>query len=144
MICELAIFASLFSFCQSHEWHQRPLNIVGGQQIGHINNYIRHDQGFYNDGTNSGYSNKGVKAGKHKHLKKYGVYSPQNVEMCRHDGLMKQAEHNVASVYKKKDYVSFSNPITGKHHNCHDYKKAVNTEYNRLYKKNENKFGDEK
>lgn len=143
MICELAIFASLFTFCRGqHEWRQRPLNADPGGFVGNINPYVRHDHGFYSDGTNSGYfgQNKGVDSDDPKYLNKYGIYGPQNGEMCRHDGLMRQAEDNVAYFYRRDNYVAFSNRFQGRHHNCHDYKNAVNMEYDRIYRENGNRF----
>lgn len=143
MICELTIFASLFAFCQGqHMWRQRPLNRDPGGVFGTIYPNARHDHGFYGDGTNSGYlgKKKGVSSERHKDLKKYDRYPPQNGEMCRHDGLMRQAEQNIKPNFRKDNYVAFSNRIQGEHHNCHDYKKAVNEEYDRLHKENGNKF----
>ena len=48
----------------------------------------------------------------------------------------RQAEQNIKPYYTKENYKA-----TGKnHHNCHDYKNAVNKEYDRLHKENGNKF----
>ena len=153
MICELAIFASLFTFCRGqHMWRQRPIDISSsnsldkkgkfGESVGHINSYVRHDHGFYNDGSNSGYfgKNKGVDSDDPKYLNKYGIYGPQNGEICRHDGLMRQAEENVAYFYRRDNYVAYSIPPIRKHHNCHDYKHAANMEYDRMYRENGNRF----
>ena len=74
MICELAIFTSSFTFCrEQHEWRQRPIDTLFGETAGHINSYVRHDHGFYSDGTNSGYfgQNKGVDSDDPKYLNKY-------------------------------------------------------------------------
>lgn len=108
-----------FQLSESHKWQDRNLD---NPVLRHAPHPVKHSQGFYKDGTSSGYFRDGqfrrdIGHTEQEYKKARGPF--------RVDSIMKQAEKNVQQTWSEKKY----NPIF---HNCRQYKKAVNEEYNRL------------
>jgi hypothetical protein len=122
------VFVWLFTaFSSSQRWEQRPLDMRGGDYASKLR-YVRHDHSFYQDGTNSGFFEDGVHADAQKNLGRYTL-PPQPGDMSRHDGLMKQAERDVADEFRPGSYRRIM-------HNCHHYRRAVNERYTELVRRN--------
>jgi hypothetical protein len=123
----IEIFALLLSFVSPQEWHDRPLKGDEKGIAAKVSTRVRHEHSFYADGSDSGFFNDGVHADSPKNLDRYGKLPQKNGELCRVDSYMKEAERNVADRYKSEDYKFFT-------HNCQDYKKDVNKEYDKIFK----------
>lgn len=114
------MFSLFFQLAEPHRWGDRPLD---DRRAAHFPRPAQHAQGFYGDGTNSGYFKDGkVREDKGHTINDYKFHGP-----TRDDALMKQAEANVQKTWGNKEY-------NWRKHNCRDYKNAVNDEYARLAK----------
>lgn len=112
------ILPLFFQMAEPHRWGDRDLD---NKILKNVPHPVKHSQGFYKDGSSSGYFKDGQFRKDNGHTQQeYKFTGP-----IRNDAVMKQAEQNIQQSWEQKKY----NPFT---HNCRQYKNAVNREYNKI------------